>query len=718
MRLNFTMFFGLVLGTILLLGAFHAGPVGISPLVSPAAAVSTEPNAVSVGSGSAASTSLSISHSANALVMVFVSAGTTISAITIGGVSPSALMSYSNGPPAVYVWYRFISAAGTETVSVTFAVVTVFRVTAVSFLGYASADANTFESASIGTWCRSTTSCSVTVGAGTAGRMVIGVLAGQSPYTSACPTSYTFGSGQSAIQYGCNPDCGTANFLGVTFQNTANQVTMSLAVNQAYNWGPEAFAIKTSVITFSTDTTVPSGTIGSDASGTILTVNGVAYTYSNVGGTTTQSLSASSVTYAFTQTIPSTIPGKQYVWTSTTGTAGQTAMQGTFIPAATGTIIGHYKTQYYLEVDGATTPYLLFPLEEGSGSTIRDVSGAYQGTIPSGVSWVAGQQAGTYALLFGGSNHIEVMADVPEYDFIIEIRFRTTAATTGIFSVLSGANGGGGHDRHVYVSDGAVCFRVWQGGGWCTSKIVNDGNWHTVILTVRSGIGQFAYVDGSLVGTYPYDHSDFNWQDRIGIGWSNDGGGNFNGAIDMVAIYKIQTGSGEGWYDSGASASFSISTTTISMGAGRQLSFKGWELDYTGTGISGSVTMNGAKVVKARFGGQYQLTYSVNPTSGGSISLNPTDPGSGWYNLGTSVTVTANPGVSYVFVSWSDGGAQIHSITMNQATTLTANFAHPVDHFTFETIPSPQTAGSSFTLTITAVDRGVLKAAHSRLCEM
>ena len=494
----------------------------------------------------------------------------------------------------------------------------------------------------------------------------------------------------------------------------------------------------------------------------------------------------------------------------------------------------------YLQVVGATTPFILFPIEEGSGSVIKDISGSYQGNIPSGVSWVAGRQPGSYALQFDGSNHIEVLADVPEANFVIEVEFKTTAANTGIFSVLAGANGGSGHDRHIYVSGGKIAFRVWKGGGWVTDKVVNDGGWHRVILIVRQGLGQLAYVDGQLVGFYPYDHSDFNWQDRIGIGWSNDGGGNFNGAIDMVAIYSIQAGSGDslvnafssavaiddfddgstsgwgfnaisasedyytgvlsgtitagdpymykdcvdfsgssypyvivrmavnspgttsaqifwvndqgGWSETrsqhfniindgafhtyvidlssnpnwvgrtiqqfridpsdqgssgtfkidfiaavpsqGASTSFSLSTTSISFGSDRRASFKEWELDYTGSGTSGSITVNSPKVAKARFVGEYKLTISVDDPARGTT--NPA-PGTYWYEAGSSISVTAIPASGYAFQYWELDGQNVGSANpitfrMDKPHSLVAHFVLSTSQITITSNPT----GSGF----------------------
>jgi hypothetical protein len=163
------------------------------------------------------------------------------------------------------------------------------------------------------------------------------------------------------------------------------------------------------------------------------------------------------------------------------------------------------------------------------------------------------------------------------------------------------------------------------------------------------------------------------------------------------------------WYNAATEEAGSTITYTFSQiidpntGDGVRCTWKSTS-GFGQTARTGTFSVTGPGNLTAIYQTQYQLAYSVSPTSGGSIDLNPTDPGDGWYDSGTIVSLTANPASGYAFLSWSDGGAQSHSITMNQATMLTANFARAVDHFTFETIPSPQTAGSSFTVTIAAVD--------------
>ena len=49
-----------------------------------------------------------------------------------------------------------------------------------------------------------------------------------------------------------------------------------------------------------------------------------------------------------------------------------------------------------------------------------------------------------------------------------------------------------------------------------------------------------AYVDGDKVGTHAYDHSDFDWQKRVWVGFSNDAAVDyFEGVIDEVAYLDV-----------------------------------------------------------------------------------------------------------------------------------------------------------------------------------
>jgi len=160
------------------------------------------------------------------------------------------------------------------------------------------------------------------------------------------------------------------------------------------------------------------------------------------------------------------------------------------------------------------------------------------GTWVIGPIWVDGKFG--KALQFDGVNdYVGVSVDAPEYNFTIEMWIKTTCLNCGVFEIDCNDRGACGHDRHFYISNGVACHRVWMGGGWCTNKQVNDGSFHHWVLTTQTGVGQKVYIDSQLVGTFAYDHSDFNWQTGLTIGFSQDAIDDyFNGIIDEVRIYN------------------------------------------------------------------------------------------------------------------------------------------------------------------------------------
>jgi hypothetical protein len=134
--------------------------------------------------------------------------------------------------------------------------------------------------------------------------------------------------------------------------------------------------------------------------------------------------------------------------------------------------------------------------------------------------------------------------------------------------------------------------------------------------------------------------------------------------------------SGSGWYNSGASANFGISTSA-SGGTDIQYVFVSYNGSgsgaYSGTASSTSVTMNNPIIETAIWQQQYYLTVS---------SSYGTPSGSGWYNVDSTAYVSVNlgtvsgvSGTQYVFTSWSTGGsnyAQSSGIIMNAPITATA----------------------------------------------
>ncbi|MEM3846943.1 MAG: hypothetical protein QXU98_14710, partial [Candidatus Parvarchaeota archaeon] len=104
---------------------------------------------------------------------------------------------------------------------------------------------------------------------------------------------------------------------------------------------------------------------------------------------------------------------------------------------------------------------------------------------------------------------------------------------------------------------------------------------------------------------------------------------------------------------------------------------------------SGSFTVTSTTTITASYTTQYYLTMSANPSSEGSVS-----PGSGWYNSGTQVSISASPNTGYHFVSWSGSGSGSYSgsnnptsITMNSPISETANFAPNTYTVIFQSSP-------------------------------
>ena len=106
---------------------------------------------------------------------------------------------------------------------------------------------------------------------------------------------------------------------------------------------------------------------------------------------------------------------------------------------------------------------------------------------------------------------------------------------------------------------------------------------------------------------------------------------------------------------------------------------------------------------------QYMVTFAVSPSGSGSASPSGSNV---WENAG-SLSITATPNAGYTFSNWSsdtgsitfsDANSASTTATINGPGTITSNFfLSELDHFVFNTVGA-QTAGTSFTITITAVD--------------
>ncbi len=139
-------------------------------------------------------------------------------------------------------------------------------------------------------------------------------------------------------------------------------------------------------------------------------------------------------------------------------------------------------------------------------------------------------------------NYVSAALDVSETSYTCSFWFRTTMATTGMYSVVGGDLGANGHDRHIYLTGGNIGTRTWNVETiTSTGKNYADNQWHHVAHVFGGSVGgQRLYVDGVQVALGAKSSSDFNWQARVNIGFSNDAvNANYHeGEIDDVAIWS------------------------------------------------------------------------------------------------------------------------------------------------------------------------------------
>lgn len=168
--------------------------------------------------------------------------------------------------------------------------------------------------------------------------------------------------------------------------------------------------------------------------------------------------------------------------------------------------------------------------------------------------------------------------------------------------------------------------------------------------------------------------------------------------------------SGQGWYDSGLTATVDAVQTANKVVGQSRYDFGSWTgATPTGVGNQATVFMDGPKTATANYKLQYLLKVLTDPTG---LSPPPTrnpvgqaGPANGWwYDASTGVTLTAQTVTGYTFSYWDvDGASQgslINPITVTMSTNHTAT-AHYVQvlSVTINPVSSKIKIGESVTFT-------------------
>ena len=216
------------------------------------------------------------------------------------------------------------------------------------------------------------------------------------------------------------------------------------------------------------------------------------------------------------------------------------------------------------------------------------------------------------------------------------------------------------------------------GSGWYDSgETANFGV--TSPADVNNGTRYvFAHWSGDYAGTNPSGSVTMDRAKTVTANWNTE--------YYLTVNSAYGNPSGEGWYASGATANFSVNSPANQSGGTRYV-FDHWSGDYSGSSTSGNVTMDRAKTVTANWTKQYELTTSVDPAGSGTIAKNPDAT---WYNAGTQVQLTANPGADYGFKEWSgdlSGSSSTKMLTMDAPKNVVARFGR-LRNITVRTSPS------------------------------
>jgi len=395
-------------------------------------------------------------------------------------------------------------------------------------------------------------------------------------------------------------------------------------------------------------------------------------------------------TFAFQSPLTVSPNLKQYVWTNTSGPWPW--QSGSINVTTSGNVVGNYKTTFYLTM--AADP-----------SSI---------TTPTGTGWY---DSGTLATV-STQAYIDIIPNSSRYRFngwttpdIVEITDPASSPTTVLMDK-------GKTVTANYAKQYNVTFKQSGVNSDFNGTIVTiDGReYNFTCLPVSfwwddNSTHAFAYQSPLVVTA---NAKQYVWTSTAGLSTLRSDSITVSTYGDVTGNYKTQyylsvsspygTAGGQGWYDSGATAYATLNTGIYDYGTGTRRVFTNWSGDASGTNYAQSdpITMSGAKTATANWKTQCYLTVRVIPSGATSIL------GEGWYDIGTSVPLTAPPVPGYSFIDWKvDGvskGINITSINvmMNAPYLAAANYqlqqmpsGAPVGGFSF--LPTESASPAHFT---------------------
>jgi PKD repeat protein len=369
--------------------------------------------------------------------------------------------------------------------------------------------------------------------------------------------------------------------------------------------------------------TFQSSGVGGDASGTILTIDGRTYAYSQLPVSFTTWAQGSVHTISAAGEVSAAV-GKRYVWDS--WTRGLTSQSGSYtVPSSGDAVFVRYRTQWQLTLQvnpsgsGTTTP------DVGSawvyGSDVIQIS-AYPNQGYTFTGWT-GSGSGSYT---GSMNPVLVTVNAASTETanFDKVTYQTTFQTSDVPSgVTWGVTVGG--TKYTSTSSILSVPDLWGSVDYAYDTEVLGASGVKYVCT--SG------CSGSTTNTATVT-ANYKTQYRLAVAVSPSSGGSTNPAA------------GSYWYDSGASVSVSAIPSS-------GFSFLGWVLDVAPAGsmLPISLTMNSPHSLAATFLGSSTIALAL---SAGSMVIGSSVRLSGTITPAQSAGTTSVLSYSLDGITWSN----------------------------------------------------------------
>lgn len=202
-----------------------------------------------------------------------------------------------------------------------------------------------------------------------------------------------------------------------------------------------------------------------------------------------------------------------------------------------------------------------FPIDEGSGTETRDLTGSNNGTLEGNPQWETVDDfpgvisRNRNVLKFDGEDdYVEIDRSVGDFkasNFSIQLWFKT-AADSG--TLIGGGSFSLSDYWIIYLEDGFAKFAFnageFSGNHGSSDLTVNDGNWHHLTAVRNQPQGGKLYLDGVLVDEFSYSgtNTGINILSNVFLGKPANNTNYFQGQIAEVSIWNLAL-SGEQIFD-------------------------------------------------------------------------------------------------------------------------------------------------------------------------